>query len=250
MSKSRIEQAADLLAAAKHTVVFSGAGISMESGIPPFRGPGGLWNHYDPSCIDMDRFLREPRICWKLIKEIFYDFFGQAKPNPAHYGIGEWERLGLVKTVITQNIDNLHQEAGSLNVLEFHGTSRTCSCQKCGKVREVTPVMLQQDLPLCECLGVLKPDFVFFGEGIPAKVSELSFREAALTDLLLVIGTTGEVMPACRIPFLVQARGVKIIEINPNKTAFSDTITDIHIQDRAGTAVKALHKMLDSRSRL
>ena len=120
--KTQIERAAEAIKNAKFLTAFTGAGISVESGIPPFRGQGGLWNKYDPRMIEISFFQENPEQSWSEIKKIFYSSMKSAKPNPAHLTLAEWEKQGLLKGIITQNIDNLHQEAGSKTVYEFHGT--------------------------------------------------------------------------------------------------------------------------------
>jgi NAD-dependent deacetylase len=230
----KISRAADWIRNSTHTTVFTGAGISVESGIPPFRGEGGLWNKYDPHMLDIGFFLSNPEPCWKVIKEIFYDFFGKAEPNDAHKRIGELEKEGYVKAVITQNIDNLHQEGGSKIVYEFHGTSSYLRCMTCEAIYEAGKISWEPMPPRCKgCASILKPDFVFFGEGIPRDVSIQSFREAEIADVFLVIGTTGEVMPACDIPARAKRRDVKIIEINPEPSNYTLSITDIFLQGKA-----------------
>jgi len=126
-----LEQAADALRRAKRAVAFTGAGISVESGIPPFRGPDGLWSRYDPQVLDLSYFHAHPLESWQVIKEIFYDYFGRARPNEAHKALARLEQAGYLQGVITQNIDNLHQEAGSRHVVEYHGTSRYLTCTAC-----------------------------------------------------------------------------------------------------------------------
>ncbi|MBN2519655.1 MAG: NAD-dependent protein deacylase, partial [Bacteroidales bacterium] len=128
---NKINEAANLIRHSSRTVAFTGAGISVESGIPPFRGENGLWSKYDPVFLDINYFHQYPEKSWPLIKEIFYDFFGEAKPNAAHYALAEMEQKNLLHSLITQNIDNLHQIAGSKQVYEFHGNSRNLICQKC-----------------------------------------------------------------------------------------------------------------------
>jgi NAD-dependent deacetylase len=128
-----LQQAAGLIKSSRRTTAFTGAGISVESGIPPFRGSDGLWSKFDPVFLDIDYFHRYPERSWKLIKEIFYDFFGRAKPNAAHYALAAMERAGFLHSVITQNIDNLHQKAGSKEVYEFHGNSRYLICDSCSR---------------------------------------------------------------------------------------------------------------------
>ena len=238
-----LSQAAALLGAARHAVAFTGAGISVESGIPPFRGPGGLWNRVDPSFIEIGRFLAEPAACWQRIREIFFDSFGQARPNAAHFALAALEAAGRIQSVITQNIDNLHQEAGSREVIEFHGNSRWLLCLECGSREPVRPERLVQLPPRCRCGGLLKPDFIFFGEGIPEKALQRSYQEASQADLFLVIGSSGEVQPACQIPVLARNRGARLIEINPHPSHFTP-IADVFLQGPATQIVGELVKEL------
>ncbi len=241
MDIEKIKEAAKILVNSKHTTVFTGAGISVESGIPPFRGPDGLWSKYDPTFLEIHYFNNHPAESWKLIKEIFYDFMGKAKPNPAHYAVAELEHLGIVKAVITQNIDNLHQEAGSKVVYEFHGTTKYLTCMKCGKKWEYTPELLEELPPRCpECGGILKPDFVFFGEPIPEPANSLSFNETRKADIFLVIGTTGEIYPASLIPQMAKTKGAKIIEVNVSPSNYTNTITDIFLEGKAGEIMPQL----------
>lgn len=238
-------QAARLLKNARRAVAFTGAGISVESGIPPFRGENGLWSKYDPTFLDISYFRQHPKESWALIKEIFYDFFGEAQPNAAHRVLAQMEKEGIIKAVITQNIDHLHQMAGSQNVYEFHGTSRYLICEQCHYRLPVEEVSLDELPPLCpKCRGVLRPDFVFFGEPIPEPANSLSFKEADLADVFLVIGTTGEIMPASLIPGLAKKNGAKIIEINPGISQYSWEISDIHIREKATVAMENLWQAL------
>lgn len=239
--EEQIRQAAEWIRQSKHVTVFTGAGISVESGIPPFRGTDGLWSRYDPNCLDIGYFKSHPLKAWEVIKEIFYDFFGKAVPNDAHKQVAELEKMGYVKAVITQNIDSLHQEAGSTNVYEFHGTSRTLSCTGCKKLYPARKIPMESLPPRCPaCSGVLKPDFVFFGEAIPQQVNFMSFYEAQVADLFLVIGTTGEVMPACMVPVHAKENGAKIIEINTELSSFTNSITDIFLQGKASEMMNRL----------
>ncbi len=238
-------QAADILKQARHAVVFTGAGISVESGIPPFRGPGGLWNRVDPSFLELDFFFRDPGTSWVLIREIFYDFFGSAAPNEAHRVVARMEKSGMVHSVITQNIDHLHQEAGSRVVIEYHGTSRRLVCLQCGKAWPVEMVDLSDVPPFCvRCGGLLKPDFIFFGEGIPKEAAVLAAGETGEADVFLVIGTTGEVMPACALPHAAHRNGAKIIEINTRPSRYTDSITDVFLQGPATLMCTRLEKLL------
>lgn len=236
-----MKKAAEWIVHSSHNTGFTGAGISVESGIPPFRGENGLWNKYDPGILDLDYFYSHPEKAWRVIKEIFYDFFGSAEPNQGHKGMAELQQLGLLDTIITQNIDNLHQEAGSNNVYEFHGNSRDLVCQKCGKRYRAHPQLLQSLPPRCEkCESVLKPDFIFFGEMIPQVAYQKSMEEATHGEIFIVVGTTGEIMPASMIPQVAKENGLKIIEVNPNHSYFTQSITDIFLQGKATEVFPAL----------
>lgn len=239
-----IFQAARLLAAARHITVFSGAGISVASGIPPFRGPGGLWSMVDPGFIEIEYFHRQPEKSWLRIKEIFYDYFGRALANDAHFGVAAMEKAGLVRAVITQNIDNLHQRAGSREVIEFHGNSQWLVCLDCLKREAVSLERLAVLPPRCRsCGGLLKPDFIFFGECIPERALQRSYQEVSRADVFLVIGSSGEIMPACQIPPLAKARGAKMIEINTVESHFTP-ISDIFLKGPATEMVTELVKAI------
>ncbi len=229
-----IQKAVDILHQSKHTTVFTGAGISVESGIPTFRGQNGLWDRYNPIMLEINNFYQFPKESWQDIKTIFYDEIGNAQSNPAHYAVAKLEEMDIVKAVITQNIDNLHQEAGSQTVYEFHGTVKGMICTGCNSHYDSDTVDLSDLPPRCEkCNFVLKPDFVFFGEPIPEAAREKSFAEAELADVFLIIGTTGEVMPACMIPVDAKRNGAKLIEINIAPSKFTSSV-DLFIQGKAG----------------
>ncbi|MCX6283922.1 MAG: NAD-dependent deacylase [Bacteroidetes bacterium] len=239
--EEQIRKAAGLILNSRYTTAFTGAGISVESGIPPFRGNEGLWNKYDPRFLEISYFINNPLESWKVIKEIFYDFFGQAKPNKAHLALAAMEKKGLLGKIITQNIDNLHQEAGSVEVCEFHGNSRRLVCLECRRKYPSDGMSLDHLPPTCrECGGILKPDFVFFGEGIPQGAITCSYDAAGLADVFLIIGTTGEVMPANQIPFIAKSAGSKIIEINTEPSNFTGSITDVFIRGKAGEVMQKL----------
>lgn len=239
-NKELIKNVAELIQNSKYAIGFTGAGISVESGIPPFRGENGLWETTDPSILSLSRFYRNPGKAWVDIKRVFYDFFGQAKPNAAHKALAQLEQKGLLKGVITQNIDNLHQEAGSSKVIEYHGTCSNMICIKCGKKICSKNVNLTTLPPTCKCGGVLKPDFVFFEEGIPEDAQQQSLTMIEKTDLLIIIGTTGEVMPAAYLPQMAHKNGAKIVEINPHPSAYTYNITDIYLPMKAGEAMTAI----------
>jgi NAD-dependent deacetylase len=240
-----LEKAAELIKNSKHLTAFTGAGISVESGIPSYRGEGGMWTKYDTKAIEINYFYKYPELSWKVIRQIFYDYFGKSKPNPAHYVLAEFENRGILKAVITQNIDNLHHEAGNTTIYEFHGNSKVLSCIKCQKKMEIKKVNLDVLPPKCDfCDGILKPDFIFFGEGIPESAYKNSFAEAEKADVFLLIGTTGLVQPAALIPYKAKQNGAKIIEINPEKTVFSDEICDIFLKGKAGEVLTQLKEKI------
>ncbi len=243
--EDRIIQAAQWIKTANHFVVFTGAGISVESGIPPFRGANGLWSRFDPKLLELNYFLEHPAESWRLIRKLFYETFKQAKPNQAHYALAHLEQKNLLKTIITQNIDYLHQMAGSQSVLEYHGTYKFLKCLQCGLKVEAEEALLKDLPPLCtRCNGVLKPDFVFFGEMIPPRVAELSLSEILKADVLLIIGSTGEVYPAAGLPEIAFQHGCKIIEINIEPSNYTSSITHLFLKTKATEGmIKILENM-------
>ena len=245
IDRQLVEVAAFKLLKARRGFAFTGAGISVESGVPPFRGPDGIWTKYNPIYLELDYFLRHQKASWKVIKEIFYDHFGKAKPNPAHQGLAWLEQQRLIAGVITQNIDHLHQKAGSQNVIEFHGSNQHLICLRCGEQVQAKPEILAENPPVCPvCESVLKPDFVFYGEGISEEAYNLSYDETKLSDVWVIVGTTGEVMPACGMPIEAKRNGATIIEINVEPSEFTDTITDIFMRCSASIGVSALKQVI------
>ncbi len=240
-----ITKASSILRKSKSTMAFTGAGISVESGIPPFRGEHGLWDKYDPKVLEIDYFSSHGSECWNYIREIFYDFFGKAQPNSAHKVLARMEKKQLLKAIVTQNIDNLHQMAGSRVVHEFHGNSNRLVCMKCKEHFLVSEIDLNIIPPLCPYdLSILKPDFIFFGEGIPPLAYEKSFDAARNCDVCLIVGSTGEVAPASYVPHTAKQNGAYIIEINPEKSLFTDYITDLHLAGKAGEVLSQLEEYL------
>lgn len=248
MNQQAIEQAAKAISSAKYGIAFTGAGISVESGVPPFRGSeNSVWSKYDPQLLDIDYFYAHPAESWQAINEIFYNFMFKTEihPNKAHYSLAEYEKRGFIKCVITQNIDILHQEAGSKKVYEYHGTAGRIICTKCNYSTHPNNLDVSKMPPKCpHCGALLKPDFIFFGEGIPQAAYSGSAEAAMRADVCIVVGTTGEVMPAGMIPITVKRNGGIIIEINPSHSSFTDKITDIYIDGKASEAFEALNKAM------
>ena len=239
---STIQQASDLIKNARFGVAFTGAGISVESGIAPFTGAGGLWNQYDPKFIEINFFHQHPKESWREMKKIFFTDMEESQPNKAHEVLATLEQKGFLKGVITQNIDGLHQKAGSKNVQEFHGTIHTLSCLGCGKKYSLDDIDLAEEPPYCICGGVLKPDFVFYGEGIPYLPYQKSAEMAQNADVMIIVGTAGQVMPACSLPLTAKEHGAKIIEVNPQPSAFTGVITDLYFPVKAGAFFAELEK--------
>jgi NAD-dependent deacetylase len=235
------QKAAQIIRRSHHLIAFTGAGISVESGVPPFRGTGGIWDTYDPSLLEIGTFLQNPSKSWEVIRTIFYDHLGDAKPNDAHFALAALEREGLLKAIITQNIDNLHLEAGNTQVFEFHGNSKHLVCLDCSLHTTFDQISLDRLPPSCpDCQGLLKPDFVFFGEAIPEPARSNSFSAAEKADVVLVIGTSGEVMPAAMIPMIAKERGAIIIEVNTNPSGFTRNMTDVFLEGPATTGLGRL----------
>ncbi len=243
--ESAYREAARLIKSGDRVTAFTGAGISVESGVPPFRGPDGLWSRYKPEVLDIEYFHEHPALSWAAIKEIFYNSFFAARPNAAHRALAAMESAGVLACIITQNIDNLHYLAGSKTVWEFHGNSRDLICLGCSMRYRASSVDLGELPPTCRvCGGILKPDFVFFGEPIPEPAGTKASLEARLSDIFLLIGTTGEVMPACLIPRAAKENGARIIEINTEDSHFTEQVTDIFLKEKATTAMLRLLGLL------
>lgn len=226
-----------LIEEAAHVVAFTGAGISAESGIPTYRGDDGLWNKYDPDRFaNIDYFHSDPAYYWNFFKEVRYPVISRAQPNQAHLALARLEQSGVLKAVITQNIDGLHQAAGSRNVLELHGNTRRIICLSCGDALDMDAVfdMLSDQLPpRCPaCKGTLKPDVVFFGESLPTDILESSVALAKVCDLLVVIGSSLVVQPAAALPVMAKGNGAKVVIINRDPTPL-DSLADLVFHDSA-----------------
>jgi len=230
---------ADLIAKSRHCVVFTGAGMSAESGVPTFRGSGGLWEKYRPEELATpEAFARDPVLVWKWYKwrqEIVY----HARPNPGHYAVAKLEEAGVVKAVVTQNVDGLHQRAGSRRVIELHGSLWRARCTKCGAVyRLEKPV--EEVPPKCpRCGSLLRPDVVWFGEPLPQEAWEEAVRLMAASDVVIVVGTSGVVYPAAYLPKLAKESGAAVVEINVEESAITP-IADVFIRGKAGEVLPSL----------
>jgi len=244
-TKSNIEYTAELLRKAKYAVVLTGAGISTPSGIPDFRSEGtGLWSRDEPlEVASLNTFRTDPDrfFVWfrPLASQIFY-----AAPNPAHVALAELENVGCLQSVITQNIDALHHKAGSKNVIEMHGTLRTLSCTQCFRKAEAKDYLKsfveQGQLPRCPvCNGLLKPDVILFGEQLPQKAWYDAQRESRQCDLMLVAGSSLEVLPVAGLPMQAIDRGSHLVILN-NATTYLNVRADVVIQEDVAAIMPAI----------
>jgi NAD-dependent deacetylase len=226
-------EVAELLLRLKNCVVLTGAGISAESGIPTFRSKGGLWEKYDPTVYaSIEVFRKDPSKYWQIRGDFIRDY-DSYEPNAAHRVLVELEQMGIVRRVITQNIDGLHRKAGSRRVVEIHGSLREIICQQCDRTY-LAPNIPGGNPPHCGCGGVLKPNTVLFGEQLPPEALEVAIRESSTCRVMLVIGTSAVVYPAAHLPVLAKQKGAKIVEINPEH-AFAGA--DFVILDKAASAM-------------
>jgi NAD-dependent deacetylase len=241
-----IAAAAAHLAATRSAVALTGAGISIESGIPPFRGKGGLWERFDPMEIaHIDALRRDPATVWKVLVKDLKEVMDRAAPNDGHKGLARLEALGILKTVITQNVDGLHQMAGNTDVIEFHGSFAWQRCMRCDRRVETCTVDDTVLPPRCGCGGVLRPDAVFFGEMIPPMALWRSRESTAACEVMLVIGTSAVVQPAASMPLIAKQNGALVIEINPEPTPLTGAVSDILIPGRAGEILNRILAALE-----
>jgi NAD-dependent deacetylase len=235
--EEEIRKAAEILASSRHAVVFTGAGISAESGIPTFRGEDGLWKRYDPEEVaSISGFRRNPRAFWEFSMAMKDKLF--ADPNPAHYAIAELERMGIVKAVITQNIDMLHQKAGSRRVLELHGSMDKLDCLDCKETYdwgEFVEDFNRGEIPCCKKCGsyYVKPRVVLFGEPLPQRVLFEAMEESRHSDAFMVVGSSLVVFPAAEMPYIAKKSGAKMIIVNAEPTV-ADPIFDVKLLGKAG----------------
>ncbi len=251
--ESLVEKLADLIISSNKIVVFTGAGISTESGIPDFRSPGGIWSKHDPEMFTIQRFVSDieaRKLHWKaLLKDDFIPHDG-VSPNAAHYACVELEKMGKLDCVVTQNVDGLHEDAGNSpeTVFHLHGTLERAICMNCSHrypMNEIRKWMTQGiEIPECkECGGMLKPDAVLFGEALPEIVLSESQRRAQSCDLCIVIGSSLIVYPAALIPRYAVQSGARLAIINRDRTDL-DSYADVCVHESAGdTMFSAMEKI-------
>lgn len=245
------QDAALLLTHAKRVLVFTGAGISTESGIPDFRSPGGVWSKYNPDDYTFQKFMNsaESRKKYWLRSCESYPSIRDAKPNAGHEAIAALERNGRFLAVVTQNIDGLHQRAGNTHVIELHGTAMRVSCLKCGKFydRDFLHELMGrgEDIPDCEaCGGYLKPATISFGQSMPEKELRESFRLAEQCDLCLAVGSSLVVHPAASVPVIAKRAGASLVIVNQSETALDD-MADVVLNGAAGDILPELLRLAE-----
>ena len=237
---SPLEETAHAIRNAKCVVVSTGAGISAESGIPTFRGDDGIWKKYPPEeYATIYAYRADPVRVWAFWRELGHQM-ADCKPNPAHFALAHLEAAGHLEAIITQNVDNLHQSAGSRNVIEYHGNAHNLVCTKCGHRVPLDFAALPISPPHCICGAIMKPDVVMFGELIPESAMSRAADLAARADVFLIVGTSAQVFPAADLPTIAKRHGAFIAEFNLESTDFTVEITDAFIQGPAGNTLPAL----------
>ncbi len=235
---------ADLIRKHQPCVVLTGAGISTESGIPDFRSPGGIWAQYDPlEVASIDGFRRDPGRVWEFYARRLA-ILADAAPNEGHLALARLEQLGLVDAVITQNVDGLHQRAGSREVLEVHGSIRSAVCLRCGAQTGFERILELLPLPRCECGEILKPGVVMFGEFLPAAVLEWARELCVGARLLVVVGSSLEVHPVAALPYETLGSGGALALVNRDPTPLDDRV-ELRLSGSAGTALRETVSLLE-----
>jgi NAD-dependent deacetylase len=245
-TQAEIQRAAEVLLDASYPIALTGAGMSVESGIPPFRGPGGLWTKYgEPPMNGFQRFLADPKKAWEerlsTRNDEFYKPLAEARPNPGHFALAELEALGVLRFVITQNVDDLHRQAGQKSLAEIHGNWKLIRCLDCRLRFRREQISFEVLPPRCpECGGLLKSDTVSFGEPIPIDVLNQCANHAAKADLVIVAGTSATVYPAAGFAIEVKQRGGAMVEVN----LYESEITPICDVSLGGGSAEVLPKLV------
>ena len=249
-----IDKVAQFIVEAKRVAVFTGAGVSTESGISDFRSPDGIWSRYDPEDFTLQKFVADPnarRRNWQLRKELISANY---QPNPAHHAIAELEKLGKLSCVITQNIDGLHLASGNSaeKIIELHGTIKFSKCLECGDRLPTTEVLQRIDEgdedPHCKkCGGLLKVGTIAFGEAMPLDEMKQAEEHSHTCDLFIVVGSSLVVFPAANMPIIAKRAGARLVIINYTPTDM-DTTADVVIHAKAGAVMKAILEKVASHS--
>jgi NAD-dependent deacetylase len=246
--EDKSKQVAQWIITSKRVVVFSGAGLSTESGIPDFRSPGGVWDRYNPEDFYFQNFLASENSrekYWQMATEM-YEPIRKAQPNPAHLAISEFEKLGKLDCVITQNIDGLHSKAGNSEekVIQIHGTAIFVSCLSCKKRYDRDEIQERIKMgvkaPRCDdCGGFLKPATISFGQSMPERETQEAYHRSSTCDLFIVIGSSLVVQPAASMPLVAKRNGARLVIINRDPTPYDD-MADIVIHGQAGPTMASI----------
>ncbi len=243
MVKNLIQAAAEIIKESKYLIALTGAGISKESNVPTFRGEDGLWRNYNAMELATPAaFANNPSLVWE-----WYSWrqglIAECEPNPAHNILVKWEEKGILKTLITQNVDGLHRRAGSQNVLEVYGDLWALKCVSCNYVgRSNAPAL---GIPPCpQCASHLRPDVVWFGESLDAGIIDQVYIELNKADACLVVGTSALVQPSASFPLIVKKRGGQLVEVNVEETSLTGVV-DVHLLGMAGKILPSLDSLLD-----
>lgn len=245
-----VERAAELLAAAHRALALTGAGVSAESGIPTFRGEGGLWTQYDPVKVSsIESFLADPSSYWKVSKERGAVALA-ARPNAGHLALAAMEAAGHLAAVVTQNTDGLHRDAGSRHVIELHGSGRTVECLECGTREPRSDVQARLGVempPRCRVCGsvFLKPTVVLFGEPMPTAAINEAFDLARQAEVMLVVGSSLVVYPAADVPLVAVRSGARMIVVNAEPTPF-DRFAEVVIHGRSGEVLPEIARLISA----
>jgi NAD-dependent deacetylase len=254
LDAAELDRAAECLVRARYAIALTGAGLSVESGIPPFRGPGGLWTrHGEPPMDGYQRFLRDPRRAWEErldpegpMREL-WEALAAAEPNPGHRALVALEDLGVLECTITQNVDNLHRLAGCARLLEIHGNATLIRCIECVARYSRETIDFAELPPRCpRCGGILKSDTVSFGEPIPPDVLDRCFEESERADCMIVAGTSATVYPAAQFPISIQRRGGDLVEVNPYESEIT-ALCRIALRGPAGEMLPRLVERVRAR---
>jgi NAD-dependent deacetylase len=243
-----IARAAELIGGARRGLALTGAGVSAESGIPTFRGAGGLWTRYDPVKVaSIEYFMADPSAYWSVSKDRGRVALA-ARPNPGHHALAALEARGRIVAVVTQNTDGLHQDSGSRTVIEVHGSSRTVQCLDCGNREprgEVQARLAVEMPPRCRiCDGTfLKPTVVLFGEPLPQAAIQQAFTLAREADVMIVVGSSLVVYPAADIPLVAVRSGAQLIVINAEPTPF-DELAAVVIRGKSGEVLPEIVELI------
>lgn len=251
-----VDRVADLISGSQRLVVFTGAGVSTESGIPDFRSPGGVWDRFDPEEFTYQNFVGSPegrRKYWQLGRHV-YPVIRAAEPNAAHRAIAEFDRLGHLDCVITQNIDDLHQRAGvpAEKVIELHGNATRARCLSCGRsyTRDEVHAWLERgvDIPVCEppCGGIIKPHTIMFGEAMPVRETLEAERRARQADVFVVVGSSLVVYPAAMMPLYAKQSGAALVIVNLSETPH-DSYADVRLVGKAGPIMEQILEQVRER---